>query len=53
MSESREKKKRYNQKLEFISHFEKWAVSEPSMLVFWRWRRWLRERPIWEANHDE
>lgn len=48
MSESREKKKRYNQRLEFVARFERWVASEPPMITFWRWRRWLRERPVWE-----
>lgn len=47
MSESREHKRRYNQRLEFISKFEKWANSEPSMFNFIAWRKWLKNRPIW------
>ena len=46
MSESREKKRRYNLKLEYIARFQAWANSEPPMLLFWRWQRWIRQRPV-------
>ena len=46
MSESREHKKRYNQKLEYIARFEKWLEQEPSMFNFIAWHKWKKERPI-------
>ena len=49
MSERQEHKKRYNLRLEYIMQFEKWLESEPSMILFWRWRKWKNSRPIW---HD-
>lgn len=47
MSERQEKKKRYNQRLEFIAEFEKWLAEEPSMLRIFAWRRWRNRRPVW------
>lgn len=46
MNEKKEKRKRYNQKLEFIARFNKWLESEPPMLLFWRWRKWKKSRPV-------
>lgn len=47
MSESREHKRRYNLRLEFIDAFAKWLECEPPMLLFWKWRKWKQERPDW------
>lgn len=47
MNEKKEKRKRYNQKLEYIARFNKWLESEPPMILFWRWRKWKKSRPIW------
>lgn len=49
MSERKEKKRRYNLRLEYIAAFDRWLQSEPPMILFWRWRRWKRERPVWEV----
>ena len=46
MSERAEKKRRYNQKLEFIRKFEVWLASEPPMILFWAWRKWKKNRPV-------
>lgn len=48
MSESREHKRRYNLRLEFIAEVARWLDREPPMILFWRWRKWKKERPIWE-----
>lgn len=53
MSERREHKKRYNQKLMFISEFTKWLESEPKMILFWRWRRWKASRPLFDRMMNE
>lgn len=45
MSESREHKRRYNQKLQFIATFEKWLSEEPNMLHFFKWRKWKKDKP--------
>lgn len=48
MSESREKKRRYNLRLEYIAQFLRWLYDEPPMILFWRWRKWKNERPVWK-----
>ena len=53
MSERKEKKKRYNQKLEFIAHFEKWFQEEPSMIHIIKWHRWKKRRPIWSKESND
>lgn len=50
MSESREHKRRYNLRLEYIAHFTEWLDKEPPMVLFWKWRKWKRERPIWKES---
>lgn len=52
MSESREKKRRYNLRLEYISHFSNWLDSEPPMWMFWRWRKWKNSRPVWDNSKE-
>lgn len=48
MSERREHKQRYNRRLEFIAHFERWLEREPPVICFWSWHRWKKERPVWK-----
>lgn len=50
MSERREHKRRYNQRLEYIAQFEKWEAEEPSILRILSWHKWLKNRPKWRAN---
>lgn len=50
MSESREHKRRYNQRLQYIAAFEKWLAEEPPIIRVFAWRRWKRERPVWEET---
>lgn len=45
MSEKREKKRRYNQNLEYIAAFNKWLDTEPPILRFISWRKWKKARP--------
>lgn len=47
MSAKREHKLRYNQKLQYTREFEAWLDQEPSIIFFRRWRKWLRNRPMW------
>ncbi len=47
MSESREHKRRYNLRLQYIAEFEKWLSAEPPMWRVVRWRRWKKSRPVW------
>lgn len=50
MSERREHKRRYNLQLEYIARFSNWLNNEPPMILFWRWRKWKKERPIWDDS---
>lgn len=52
MSESREHKRRYNQRLQYIAEFDKWLDAEPSRVFFWKWHKWKKARPKWETEHD-
>ena len=47
MSEKREHRRRYNLRLEYIARFEDWLNNEPPMILFWKWKKWKKERPIW------
>ncbi|MBQ9269706.1 MAG: hypothetical protein IJ206_09350 [Oscillospiraceae bacterium] len=47
MSQSREHKRRYNQRLEYIAAFQKWMDREPPRWKLLAWRRWSKERPQW------
>lgn len=53
MSESKEHKKRYNQRLAYIARFNKWLEAEPSMIRFIKWRRWKNSRPVWAEVDGE
>ena len=46
MSEKQEKKRRHNLQLEYIARFNEWLDNEPPMLLFWRWRKWMKCRPM-------
>lgn len=50
MSESREHKRRYNQRLQYIAAFSKWLESEPPMIRLIAWARWKKQRPVWEET---
>lgn len=52
MSESREKKRRYTLRLEYISHFNDWLNNEPPMWMFWRWRKWKKSKPVWDDSKE-
>ena len=52
MSERQAHKRRYNLRLEYIAQFEKWLEAEPSMILFWRWRKWKNSRPIWKEIYN-
>lgn len=50
MSESKEHKRRYNQRLEYIAAFEKWLAKEPPMILIIRWVRWKNARPRYKGE---
>ena len=47
MSERREKRRRYNLRLEYIEKFDSWLDQEPPMIRFWSWHKWKKQRPVW------
>lgn len=52
MSERKEKKRRYNQRLEFIAAFDAWLRAEPPMFLFRRWRKWKNNRPVFRGDDE-
>lgn len=46
MSESKEHKRRYIQRMAYIRAFENWLLHEPPMILFWAWRKWKKNRPV-------
>ena len=53
MSEKREKRRRYNQRLEYIANFNKWLDTEPPIVRLISWHRWKKSRPIFENTDEE
>ena len=45
MSESREKKRRYIEKLQYLAALEKWLAAEPPIIRFVKWRKWKNQKP--------
>lgn len=52
MSAKREKQRRLNLRLEYISDFAEWLMWEPPIWRFWAWREWKKARPIWDNSKD-
>lgn len=52
MSESREHKRRYNQRLQYIAEFNKWLAAEPPMLRLISWAKWKKLRPVWKEDAE-
>ena len=52
MSERQEHKRRYNRRLEFISHSQNWLDCEPPMVLIFHWWRWKKQRPVWEDDEE-
>lgn len=50
MSESREKKRRYNARLEYIAAFNRWLSSEPPMILIFSWHKWKKSRPVYKEE---
>lgn len=46
MSEKQEKRRRQNQRLEYIADFNNWLDTEPPIVRFISWHRWKKARPI-------
>ena len=45
MSGKQEHRKRNNEKLQYIRRFELWLVSEPPIILLWKWYKWKKSRP--------
>lgn len=45
MSERREKRNRFYQKMQYIAEFEFWLANEPPIFYFFEWRKWKNNRP--------
>lgn len=52
MSERQEKKRRYNQRLEYIAAFQKWLDREPSLFRIVAWHKWKKARPVWAEEGE-
>lgn len=52
MSEKREKKRRYNLRLEYIKKFSDWLAGEPPMWMLYSWHKWKKSRPIWDNSKE-
>ena len=51
MSESREHKRRYKMRLQYIAEFDKWLDREPPIWNIFKWRKWKAERPVWRDDN--
>lgn len=45
MSEKQSKRRRYNQRLPYLTAFEAWVSRKPPFFRFIKFRRWKREAP--------
>jgi hypothetical protein len=48
MSEKQEKRKRFNQRMEYVAQFNAWLMKEPPMWKFRAWLHWKKTRPVME-----
>lgn len=52
MSAKREKRRRRTLKREYEDDLRRWIWSEPPKILFWRWRKWKKSRPIWDNSKE-
>ena len=50
MSQKREKQRRTALKYEYEAHLREWKACEQPKILFWRWRKWKKSRPIWDKR---
>lgn len=50
MSEKQEHRKRLNARLQYAAEFERWVAACPSVLTFWKIKKWIRAMPKREVN---
>lgn len=46
MSAKREKRHRYILKMHYYGSLSAWVWSKPPKIMFWRYRKWKRSRPV-------
>lgn len=49
MSEKQEKRRRFNERMEYVAEFNAWLRKEPPMWKLLSWWRWKKTRPIMEG----
>lgn len=53
MSEKQAKRRRQNQRLEYIAEYNRWVNAEPPIWHFRKWRKWKQARPaLGEKRYD-
>lgn len=52
MSESKERKRRYNEKLALVAAYEHWVMTEPPKWKLISHRRWQKRRPRIEVIRE-
>lgn len=50
MSERQEKRKRYNERAEYITKVMKWVESEPPKWKIFKWIKWQNSIPLREGE---
>lgn len=45
MSEKQEHRRRFNARIAYAAAIERWAQKQPSRILFFAVRRWLKEMP--------
>lgn len=49
MSEKQEKRRRFNERMEYAAEFNAWLRKEPPMWRIFEWWRWKKTRPVMES----
>lgn len=49
MSEKQEKRKRFEQRMEYHAKLKAWLMKEPPMWRIFEWWRWKKTRPVMEG----
>ena len=49
MGEKQEKRKRFEQRMEYHAELKAWLMKEPPMWRIFEWWRWKKTRPVMEG----
>lgn len=52
MSAKREKRRRYALRIEYAYALSYWLKREPPKILFWRYRKWKKSRPVFNKRAD-